>query len=119
MFCEPCGQLVFDCMMGECSGCGKTTSSGAFSLCRSCSISKTECESCRHLLSPEWIEQNKDSIPKVFNFLVHITTITEMMYTVEACSEEEAKEMAENGDIVKEEELAEPEIVDRSVIQPM
>lgn len=44
--CAKCQKMAFIQSIGECSSCGGTTSSGAFKLCKKCSVKTGRCEHC-------------------------------------------------------------------------
>lgn len=51
--CLKCSRMMYTCDVGSCEKCHKTTSSGAFALCRTCAVKLDQCASCRKSISGE------------------------------------------------------------------
>jgi serpin B len=54
--CKKCQGMMFIQTIGTCSDCAGTTSSGAFKLCKACSVKLGQCEACRAPLGAKGVE---------------------------------------------------------------
>ncbi len=44
--CSACEDMSFIANIGTCGSCSKTTSSGAFELCKTCAVAQGICQAC-------------------------------------------------------------------------
>ena len=51
--CVKCKDGMYTADIGTCAGCGGTTSSGAFKLCKACSAKLHQCEHCRAAMADD------------------------------------------------------------------